>query len=133
MQEPKIVRLTSKELLICKINSEKEDGEVVMEDPFEIKSFMNPATGDFNSTLIDWLQFSDENFAVIDTFNIITVNSPDPNILSYYNELLERRNNVVESKVEKLSKPTAKKEVETIEDLSPEDYAMLLSSNKVIH
>ena len=60
MLEYKVLRLMTKEIIICKLNN--SDSETTnwwsIEDPFEIKSFMNPNTGDFNSTLIDWLQFS---------------------------------------------------------------------------
>jgi len=110
MQECKIVRLTTKEVLICKIepiDMKKENmEEIALEDPYEIKSFMNPQSGDFNSTLIDWLQFCEDNVTVVDTFNVITVNTPSSELREHYEYILQRRAAIEENdtlrKIEKM-------------------------------
>ena len=56
--EAKVLRLMTKEIIICKVQQPDNTNFWIIEDPFEVRSFMNPNSGDYNSTLIDWLQFS---------------------------------------------------------------------------
>tara|TARA_Y100000389_G_scaffold90416_2_gene86990 strand:+ start:3593 stop:4000 length:408 start_codon:yes stop_codon:yes gene_type:complete len=135
MQECKIVRLTTKEVLICKVvpidtNKENQE-EILLQDPYEIKSFMNPQSGDFNSTLVDWLQFCDSNTTVIDTFNIITVNNPSIELKEHYEYILERRA-VIESDdaFTKIKNPVKEPDRE---EYTLEDYMDMLNTSKTYH
>ena len=135
MQECKIVRLTTKEVLICKVvpidtNKENQE-EILLQDPYEIKSFMNPQSGDFNSTLVDWLQFCDGNATVIDTFNIITVNNPSIELKEHYEYILERRA-VIESNDAFTKIKNPQKETDQ-EEYTLEDYMDMLNTSKTYH
>ena len=127
MQEYKIVRLTTKELIICKLVAQENASEIIMENPYEVKSFLNPTNGEFNSTLVDWLQFSNEKFTTVDTFNVMTMNNPEPSLLSYYEELLEKKSSIDKKRIEKVE-PKNNQNEELLED-----YVKLLSNNKVYH
>lgn len=127
MQEYKIVRLTTKELIICKLVAQENASEIIMENPYEVKSFLNPTNGEFNSTLVDWLQFSNEKFTTVDTFNVMTMNNPEPSLLSYYEELLEKKSGIDKKRIEKVE-PKDNQNEELLED-----YVKLLANNKVYH
>jgi hypothetical protein len=134
MQECKIVRLTTKEVLICKVapvdmNKDNME-EIYLEDPYEIKSFMNPQSGDFNSTLIDWMQFCDDNVSVVDTFNIITVNNPSSELKEHYELILSRRQRVGENDTfRKVDRSVAETDHD---EYSLDDYMHMLT-NKTLH
>ena len=93
MSEYKVLRLMTKEIIICKVNNSGPEPTNwwTLEDPFEIKSFMNPNTGDFNSTLIDWLQFASSTETRISLNDILTVSDPDGEVLEHYISIVKTR------------------------------------------
>ena len=93
MSEYKVLRLMTKEIIICKIDNSTVQSKhwwIIM-DPFEIKSFMNPQTGDYNSTLIDWLQYSSEDETKISLNDILTCSTPEEEVLEHYIEIIKRK------------------------------------------
>lgn len=137
MSEYKVLRLMTKEIIICKIdNSGPESTQWwIIEDPFEIKSFMNPNTGDFNSTLIDWLQFSSSTETKISLNDILTVSDPDGEVLEHYISIVKRKKGIVEYQVKDSGEALELVEKIKSKELEPsfEDYMEILNTNKVYH
>ena len=137
MLEYKVLRLMTKEIIICKLNN--SDSETTnwwsIEDPFEIKSFMNPNTGDFNSTLIDWLQFSSSNETRISLNDILTVSDPDGEVLEHYISIVKRKKGIVEHQIKDNNEALEIIEKLKSKELEPsfEDYMEILNTNKVYH
>ena len=140
ISEYKVLRLMTKEIIICKVNNSGPEATNwwTLEDPFEIKSFMNPNTGDFNSTLIDWLQFASSTETKISLNDILTVSDPDGEVLDHYVSIVKRKRGIVEYQVKE-----GKEALELVEKLKStgsnepevtfEDYMEILNTNKVYH
>ena len=137
ISEYKVLRLMTKEIIICKVDNSGPEAKNwwTLEDPFEIKSFMNPNTGDFNSTLIDWLQFASSTETRISLNDILTVSDPDGEVLEHYISIVKRKKGIVEYQVKE-----GKEALELVEKLkskeiepSFEDYMEILNTNKVYH
>lgn len=136
MNDFKLLRLTTKEVIICKAYAnEKDKNKVVLHDPFEIKSFMNPSTGDFNSTLIDWLQYSSDSFVEIEAFNVLTISTPASDIINHYEMILKRREAMLEDGADEINQTgaPAATDIEEDEEYSIEDMMKMLGNNKVYH
>ena len=134
MSEYKVLRLMTKEIIICKIDSSaalSKNWWVIL-DPFEIKSFMNPQTGDYNSTLIDWLQFSSEDETKISLNDVLTCSVPEEEVLEHYIAIIKRKKGLAgyqENDANSLDELKQEKEPE----VTFEDYMEILNTNKVYH
>jgi len=137
ISEYKVLRLMTKEIIICKVNNSGPEATNwwTLEDPFEIKSFMNPNTGDFNSTLIDWLQFASSTETRISLNDILTVSDPDGEVLEHYISIVKRKKGVVEYQVKDANEALEIVEKIKSKELEPsfEDYMEILNTNKVYH
>jgi len=132
MSHPKLLRLVTKEILICNVRTPENPEENFwwIEDPFEIRSFMNGQNGDFNSTLVDWLQFSSNCETKICISDVLTCNDPDPEVMSHYINIVTRKKNDLSLGTVKEEKIT---EIVNEPEVTYEDYIDILNSNKVYH
>jgi hypothetical protein len=96
---------------------------------------MNPSTGDFNSTLIDWLQYSADSFVEIEAFNVLTISTPASDIVDHYEMILKRREALLEDGAEEINQTSAPAATDIEEDgeYSIEDMMKMLGNNKVYH
>ena len=137
ISEYKVLRLMTKEIIICKVNNSAPEATNwwTLEDPFEIKSFMNPNTGDFNSTLIDWLQFASSTETRISLNDILTVSDPDGEVLEHYISIVKRKRGIVEYQVKDANEALEIVEKIKSKEIEPsfEDYMEILNTNKVYH
>lgn len=133
MHDFKIVRLSTKEVIICKTNSKNASASsIILEDPFEIKSFMNPQTGDFNSTLIDWLQYSDDTIVEVAAYNVIAMNTPSPEIIDHYEMILRRKAAAANSELNETEGPGLE-DVDEDHEHTIEELMRMINGNKVYH
>ena len=131
--EAKVLRLMTKEIIICKVQQPDNTNFWIIEDPFEIRSFMNPNSGDYNSTLIDWLQFSSENETKIAVADILTCNVTEGEVLEHYLAIVKRKNIGTEIvKDEALDLINKVKDAKD-PDVTFEDYMEILNGNQVFH
>jgi len=134
MSEYKVLRLMTKEIIICKIDNSAVQSKhwwIIM-DPFEIKSFMNPQTGDCNSTLIDWLQYSSEDETKISLNDILTCSTPEEEVLEHYIEIIKRKKGRVGYQ-ENDANPLDVLKSDNEPEVTFEDYMEILNINKVYH
>ncbi len=134
MSHPKLLRLVTKEILICNVRTPENPEENFwwLEDPFEIRSFMNGQSGDFNSTLVDWLQFSSNNETKICVSDVLTCNDPDPEVMNHYMNIVARKKNETSRVDMNIDKEEIVDDVNEPE-ITFEDYIDILNSNKVFH
>ena len=138
LSQIKILRLMTKEVIICKIQpTEKENQNYwILEDPFEIRSYMNAQTGDLNSTLMDWLQFSSETETKICVTDVLTCNSPEEEVLEHYIAVVKRKKSEVSAEIHERKEvmDLVKKLKNTKEsEITFDDYMDMLNNNKVYH
>ena len=140
MSEPKILRLMTKEVIICSIKTPEtpDDNYWILEDPFEIRSYMNPNNGDFNSTLVDWLQFTSEMQTKIGVCDVLTCNSPDGEVLEHYLNIVGRKKTDRSMSVSTISTKNPLDIVEKVKkaedsEVTFDDYMEILNNNKVYH
>ena len=139
MSEPKILRLMTKEIIICtiKMSDTENPNYWIVEDPFEIRTFMNPSNGDFNSTLVDWLQFTSDCETKLCVTDVLTCNTPDGEILEHYLRIVQIKKN------DKILKSQSKQNIpldihnkvksSRESEIKFDDYMEILNSNKVYH
>lgn len=138
LSQIKVLRLMTKEIIICGITpTEKENQNYwMLEDPFEIRSFMNAQSGDLNSTLMDWLQYTSETETKICVSDVLTCNSPEEEVLEHYLAVVKRKKN--EASMDLHEKKEVMDIVEKIRskkepDITLDDYMDILNNNKVYH
>lgn len=131
--EAKVLRLMTKEIIICKVQQPDNTNFWIIEDPFEIRSFMNPNSGDYNSTLIDWLQFSSENETKIAVADILTCNVPEGEVLEHYLAIVKRKKIGTEIVKDEALDLIDKVKDAKDPDVTFEDYMEILNGNKVFH
>lgn len=138
LSQIKLLRLMTKEIVICSVRVPEDASENywMLEDPFEIRSFMNSQTGDFNSTLLDWLQFTSETETKICVSDVLTCNSPESGVLEHYLELIKRKR--TDNTISAHEKNEALEIIEKIKntresEVSFDDYMDILNNNKVYH
>ena len=127
MSTPKIIRITTKEIIITNIREDREGANYwIFENPFEIKSFLNPSNGELSSTLVDWLQFSCDDETRISLNDIISCNDPDGSVLDHYISIINRKKHDSSLGLEK-------NEIANEPEVTFEDYMEILNTNKVYH
>lgn len=132
----KLLRLMTNEIIICSVRIPENDSDNywMIEDPFEIRSYMNGQSGDFNSTLIDWLQFSSETETKLCITDVLTCNTPEGEVLEHYMNIVRRKkiNAGIHDKRESLEiVDTIKKSKDS--EITFDDYIDMLNNNKVYH
>ena len=138
LSQIKLLRLMTKETIICSVRVPEDASENywMLEDPFEIRSFMNGQSGDFNSTLLDWLQFTSETETKICVSDVLTCNSPEGEVLEHYMNIVRRKKNDINEELHE--KRTSLEIVDTINsskepEVTFDDYMDILNNNKVYH
>jgi len=136
--EYKLIKLITKENIITQITPEEIEGKgyIIFHNPYEIKSFINPQNGEFSTTLIDWLNFSRDNFTKVALNDIITVNEPHKDLVDHYQMILNNKNfNEQIDKEVGTAPPENSVSIDEPEEPSQEDFLEMLikQSNRTIH
>lgn len=136
--EYKLIKLITKENIITQINPQELEGRayLTLHNPYEIKSFLNPQNGEFSTTLIDWLNFSTDNFTKVAINDIITVNEPNKDLVDHYQMILnnKRFNEQIDENVETAPDENSVSLDETEEHSQDNFLEMLVKySNRTIH
>lgn len=138
--EYKLIKLITKENIITQINPHDAEGRayLTLHNPYEIKSFLNPQNGEFSTTLIDWLNFSTDDFTKVAVNDIITVNEPNQDLVDHYQMILNNKKfqNDIDEEVDTAPAPTdGSVSLDETEEISQDDFLEMLvkHSNKTIH
>ena len=136
--EYKLIKLITKENIITQITPEEIEGKgyIIFHNPYEIKSFMNPQNGEFSTTLIDWLNFSTDNFTKVALNDIITVNEPSKDLVDHYQMILNNKKFQTQIEEEVDTAPVENSvSLDETEEYSQDDFLEMLvkRSNKTIH
>lgn len=136
--EYKLIKLITKENIITQINPQELEGRayLTLHNPYEIKSFLNPQNGEFSTTLIDWLNFSTDNFTKVAINDIITVNEPNKDLVDHYQMILnnKRFHEQIDENVETAPDENSVSLDETEEHSQDNFLEMLVKySNRTIH
>ncbi len=136
--EYKLIKLITKENIITQITPEEIEGKgyIIFHNPYEIKSFMNPQNGEFSTTLIDWLNFSTDNFTKVALNDIITVNEPSKDLVDHYQMILNNKKFQTQMEKEVDTSPVENSvSLDETEEYSQDDFLEMLvkHSNKTIH
>ena len=136
--EYKLIKLITKENIITQVAPEEIEGKgyIIFHNPYEIKSFMNPQNGEFSTTLIDWLNFSTDNFTKVALNDIITVNEPSKDLVDHYQMILNNKKFQTQMEKEVDTSPVENSvSLDETEEYSQDDFLEMLvkHSNKIIH
>lgn len=136
--EYKLIKLITKENIITQINPQDAEGRgyLTLHNPYEIKSFLNPQNGEFSTTLIDWLNFSTDDFTKVAVNDIITVNEPNQDLVDHYQMILNNKKFQQDIAEEVDTSPAdGSVSLDETEEISQDDFLEMLvkHSNKTIH
>jgi hypothetical protein len=138
--EYKLIKLITKENIITQINPQDSEGRayLTLHNTYEIKSFLNPQNGEFSTTLIDWLNFSTDDFTKVAVNDIITVNEPNQDLVDHYQMILNNKKfqDDINEEVDTASTPAdGSVSLDETEEISQDDFLEMLvkHSNKTIH